>query len=326
MRAKVARLLSVAMTSLAVTVAAPARAQEPSSAEPVAAPPPATAPPLTDPPPPDDAVTPRISLRHDPLVDIVATGVMATSLVTWGFLKKDIGIDECVICDGPTGKSNAVDDFFRDSLKRDDTGPAALISHILSYGGGPAMGFSLTIGAAAYDHRIDEAPLNCLLVIEASLAAVLVKEAFTAVIRRERPEVHALEGDAKKKAAEESGDPLESFPGGHTASIMAITASSATIAALRGYRLAPLIWIVGSTLATASMYLRIASDQHYFTDNVAGAAIGIGVGAGIPLLFHRRVTSPSGDQPRGPTSFLQNAMISSTTVTGGRVVNVGWSF
>lgn len=331
MRPKFAPLLLVA--SLFVTSAS--RAQEPSAAEPAApsptpsepaptAPAPAAQPAAPAPSDPDPAVTPRIALRHDTLLDVVATGAMGATLVTWGFLKKDIGIDKCVICDGAPGTSNAVDEAFRDTFKRDDIGPSALISHIISYAGGPVMGFSLTIGAAAYDKRIDEAPLNCLLVIEASLAAVLVKEGLTAVIRRERPEVHALEGEAKVKAAKESGDPLESFPGGHTASIMAITASSATIATLRGYRLAPLIWIVGSTIATVSMYLRIASDQHYFTDNVAGALVGLGVGAGFPLLFHRRLTSK--EQPTGASKWLQGAMVGSSAVNGGRVVNVGWAF
>jgi membrane-associated phospholipid phosphatase len=133
--------------------------------------------------------------------------------------------------------------------------------------------------------------------------------------------VHALEGDAKKAALAE-GDPLESFPGGHTASIMAITASTATIATLRGYRLAPLVWIIGSTLAVTSTYLRIAADQHYFTDNVAGAVIGGVVGAGVPLLFHRRVD----ERPSAATRWLRGATLTSSAVPGGRVVGLGWAF
>lgn len=80
---------------------APAHAEE-------AAPAPAVAPPRND----DAPITPRIRLHHDVLVDGVATGAMAVSLVTWGFLKTDIGIDHCVICDGDKpGEVNAVDDF-----------------------------------------------------------------------------------------------------------------------------------------------------------------------------------------------------------------------
>lgn len=266
-------------------------------------------------------LTPRIGLRHDLLVDVVATGVMAGSLLTWGILKTSVGIDECVICDGAGGEVNALDAFFRDNLRQRDGVPAATISHVLSYGVGPIMGVALTVGVAAADHRIEEAPLNALLVVEASLAAVLVKEAITAVFRRERPIVHAAEGDAKAELLAE-GDPLESFPGGHTTSIMAITAATATIATLRGYRLAPLVWIIGSTLGVTSAYLRIAADQHYFTDNLAGAAVGIGVGAGLPLLFHGRLDEPAS----GARSWLRGAMVTSSAVPGGRVVGVGWAF
>ena len=314
--------LLVSSTARAQTAAEPDPPVGPPSAEPVPAP---VATIVTEPPAalvPETTRTPRIQLRHDLLTDVVATGVMAGSLISWGFLKADIGFKDCTICDGGPGETNGLDSFFRDSFKQRDGAPAATLSHVLSYGGGPVMGFALTIGVAAADKRIDEAPLNCLLVIEASLAAVIVKEGLTAFVRRERPEVHALEGEEKEKAALASGDPLESFPGGHTASIMAITASSAVISTMRGYRLAPLIWIVGTTLATTSMYLRIASDQHYFTDNVVGAVVGGLVGAAVPLIFHGRLK----EQPSARTRFLGGAMLTSNAVPGGRTVGVGWAF
>jgi membrane-associated phospholipid phosphatase len=269
----------------------------------------------------EPTLTPRIRLQHNAPADMIATGVMGAALISWGFLKANIGFENCTICDGPPGETNAVDGFFRDSFKQNDGAPAATISHIISYGASPVMGFALTIGVAAADNRIDEAPLNCLLVIEASLAAVIVKEGLTAFVRRERPFVHALEGEEKQKELA-SGDPLESFPGGHTASIMAITASSAVVSTMRGYRLAPLIWIIGSTLATTSMYLRIASDQHYFTDNVVGAIVGGVVGAAVPLIFHPRIK----EQPGAVTRFLGGAMLTSNAVPGGRTVGLGWSF
>ena len=296
--------------------------------------PPSPEPAVTEPAVPEPAVpeppavpaveptrTPRIRLKHNLPVDMIATGAMGAALISWGFLKVNIGFKDCTICDGPPGETNALDGFFRDSLKQRDGAPAATLSHIISYGVGPAMGFALTIGAAAADNRIDEAPLNCLLVIEASLAAVIVKEGLTAFVRRERPFVHALEGEEKEKELAR-GDPLESFPGGHTASIMAITASSAVVSTMRGYRLAPLIWIIGSTIATTSMYLRIASDQHYFTDNVMGAVVGGVVGAAVPLLFHGRIN----DQPTAATRWLRGAMLTSNAVPGGRTVGLGWSF
>jgi membrane-associated phospholipid phosphatase len=67
---------------------------------------------------------------------------------------------------------------------------------------------------------------------------------------------------------------------------MALTASAGTVSGMRGYRATPVIWITGTILTLAAAYLRIAADQHYFTDTLAGAAMGLGVGAGLPLLFH----------------------------------------
>jgi membrane-associated phospholipid phosphatase len=267
-------------------------------------------------------VTPPVELRYDLWLDGTATILMGAGLVTWTFVKTDVASRECAICDGSTaGEVNAIDDWFRTALKRPDTTPPATISHVLSYGVAPLAGLGLTFVAAGADRRMKEAPVNALLVMEASLAAVLVKEAFSLGFRRERPYVHALDGDAKQ-AELESGDPLESFPSGHVASAMAIFSAAGTIASMRGYRLAPMIWITGAMLGVTISYLRMAADQHYFTDNLAGAGIGLGVGAAVPLLFHRPV-----DKPR-PVAlrWLDGAMLSSQTVPGGRVVSIGWGF
>lgn len=82
------------------------------------------------------------------------------------------------------------------------------------------------------------------------------------------------------------------------------------------------MWVIGSVMGVTSAYLRVASDQHYFTDNLAGAVIGIGVGAGIPLLFHRRLD----ERPGAATSWLRGATVTSSTVPGGRVVGLAWAF
>ena len=70
--------------------------------------------------------------------------------------------------------------------------------------------------------------------------------------------------------------------------MFALAVSSGTIATLRGYRWAPWVWGVGLTLATATAYLRIAGDRHYFTDVITGAVAGSAIGFAIPLLFHNR--------------------------------------
>lgn len=268
-------------------------------------------------------VTAPVSLHHSVWIDGAATAVLAGSLVTWSFAKSDALSHACAICDGSSpGKVNGLDDLFRSALERRDGAAASTAGDIVTYGVGPAMGLALTVGAAVADHRGDEAPLNSLLVVEASLAAITVNEALGAAIRRERPRVHALDGAAKTASLADS-DSTSSFPAGSTASIMAITAAGATIATLRGYRLAPLVWIVGTTVGLTATYLQIAADRSYFTDNLAGAAIGVGVGVLVPVLFHGRAEGrTSGGVPR----WVESATLTSRTVPGGRVVGVGWSF
>gem|GEM_PF-345352 len=272
---------------------------------------------------PEGTKTPRVQLRYNLWIDVPVTVGLAAGILAWGFIKPSLGNRTCTICDGPGTDVNALDDFFRTTFVRQDIGPSATISHVISYGVSPVAGVALAFGVAAADRRANEAPVNALLVLEASVAAVVVKEMITAAIRRERPQVHALEGDAKQKEIDEQSDPLESFPSGHVASIMAITASSAVIATMRGYKLAPVIWIVGSTLAGVVTYLRMAADQHYFTDNLVGAAIGTGVGAAVPLLFHRPVASTPDKVGALPSS---RPMLSTMPVQGGHVVNVGWAW
>jgi membrane-associated phospholipid phosphatase len=259
----------------------------------------------------EEPPTTPVALHHDVAVDLVATGVLAGGLVTWTAVRPSALRSSCVICDGARGgEVNGVDDFFRTALRRRDGAAADVAGDVVTYGVGPAMGLALTIGAAAADRRADEAPLNALLVAEASLAAIAANEAFGALLRRPRPDASA--GD----------DSVPSFPAGSAASIMAITASSATIASLRGYRLAPLVWIVGTTVGLTATYLRIAADKSYFTDNLAGAAIGMSVGALVPLLFHRRVEASG---MAANSRWFETATIATSTVPGGRTLSLGWA-
>jgi len=313
----VPRLVRVALVSIATTAAAlalgtsRAEAEEPSAAVASSSAGAANAP-----------VTPVVGLRHDVWIDGAATIVLGGGLITWTATKSDVLSSSCVICDGSEpGKVNALDDLFRSAFRRRDGAAASTAADIVAYGAGPAMGAALTIGAAVADHRGDEAPLNSLLVLEASLASIAVNETAGAFLRRERPRVHALDGEAKAASLADT-DSTSSFPSGHTSSIMAITAATATIATLRGYRLAPLVWIVGTTLGLTATYLQIAADRAYFTDNLAGAAIGLGVGVLVPVLFHGRAEA----RPTAALRWLEGATLTSATVPGGRVVGLGWSF
>jgi membrane-associated phospholipid phosphatase len=58
-------------------------------------------------------------------------------------------------------------------------------------------------------------------------------------------------------------------------------------------------------------YTRIAADEHYFTDTLAGAAIGTVVGGAVPLIFHR------------PRRYMP--MISALPRPGGVTLAAGWA-
>ncbi|MBS2017888.1 MAG: phosphatase PAP2 family protein [Deltaproteobacteria bacterium] len=298
-------------------IACPARADEPDPADPPA---PAASVAQVAPPPPEEPITKPVALRYNTWIDGGVVLGLGASLFVWSLAKANFPNRTCTICDGPGTEVNGFDGAFRDAFVRQDIGPSATISHVLSYGLSPALGAGLAVAVAAADRRIGEAPSNIVMIVESALVAVVLKEALTFSIRRERPQVHALEGDAKAAEIEKQSDPLESFPSGHVLSIMAITSSSATIATMRGYRLAPLIWVAGSTLAATVTYLRIAADQHYMSDNLIGAGLGIGVGVLVPLLFHPPV------KPGDQGGLLRGAMLGTTEVNGGRVVNVGWAW
>jgi membrane-associated phospholipid phosphatase len=269
-------------------------------------------------PAPTEPLTPRVELRHDLRIDIPVTVGIAGGLITWTLLKNDVLGDECTICE--PRQVNAIDDFFRTALRRPDPQPARVLSDVLSYGVGPALTVGLGVAAAAADHRLDESPLDLLLVAQASLTAVAVSEMIKPFALRERPDFHALDPEAKK-TVDAASEPLLSFPSGHPMAVWAVTASMGTVASMRGYRLAPMIWIAGSVLGLATGYLRIAADRHYFTDVLAGAAIGYGVGAAIPYLFHRPVNRSS-EFGR----LLLRTRISTTDVPGGRIVTLGTAF
>ena len=56
---------------------------------------------------------------------------------------------------------------------------------------------------------------------------------------------------------------------------------------MRRYRWTGVIWAVGLAGAATVGYLRIAADQHYFTDVLVGAAAGSAIGFAVPYGFHR---------------------------------------
>ena len=107
--------------------------------------------------------------------------------------------------------------------------------------------------------------------------AVALNGALTQIVKftagRERPFVHALPADQKPLTAHPADNNV-SFYSSHTSFAFSLAVSTATVASMRHYRWARVIWGVGLVSAAAVGYLRIAADQHYFTDVLVGAAAG----------------------------------------------------
>jgi membrane-associated phospholipid phosphatase len=142
---------------------------------------------------------------------------------------------------------------------------------------------SLAIAGAA-DHRATA--VDQLLVVEATMTAMLVNQLVKLEVARERPDVH--HGLVPKGASAE--DNL-SFFSGHTTWTFAFATAAGTVASLRGYRGAPAVWAGGLTLAATTGYLRIAADRHWFTDVLTGAVVGSAAGLLMPRL-HLMPTAP----------------------------------
>lgn len=268
-------------------------------------------------------MTPRVSLRHDLWIDIPVTVALAAGAFTWSSVSNSVLPHECRWCDGQPGEVNAVDDFFRTAFVRQDVTPAKTMSDVMGYGVAPLAAVGFTALAAGADGRLDEAPLDTLLIAEATSTSLALTEMFKSVFQRERPYVHFTTDPDAHAVLTSQSDTLVSFPSGHTSTTFALAASAGTIATMRGYRLAPLVWIAGGLLGLTTGYLRMAADRHYFTDVVAGAALGTGVGIAVPLVFHRPV---EGEAPASASNWLRHATISTSPVPGGRLVSLGWGF
>ena len=119
------------------------------------------------------------------------------------------------------------------------------------------------------------------------LATVVAKLLF----RRPRPLTYETRFDARARS---EGDARLSFPSGHASMAFAGASLIAVMAATRS-RGAPRIGAMAGAYGTAGLvaYLRLASRRHFFTDVLAGAALGTTIGWLLPDL-HR---AEGGSQP-----------------------------
>lgn len=227
-----------------------------------------------------------VELKHDLKLELPILGALAVVTVGFRLLRDDMEPSSCRICEGK--ELNPIDKWFRDRMVRQDTEPAQVTSYILAFGAAPLAGAALTILAAVADERTDEWAVDLTAVAEGGFAAMLTTEVLESLTLRERPFFHAITDPDRRQAEIAKTGAFHSFPAGHVVESFGVATAAGVVASMRGYRLAPLVWLVGMGIGAATAYTRIASDHHYFTDTLAGAAIGTVVGGGVPLLFHRK--------------------------------------
>lgn len=201
--------------------------------------------------------------------------------------------------------SNGIDDSMRSALRRNDPGPAGVVSDVV-VGAAPFAGLGLLALAAHDEGHADQIPLDALLVAEATTVAMLASSVTKVTLARRRPSVSAL--SVEEGALSTSSSDKTSFVSGHATFAFSLVTSAGTIAQMRGYRMAPLVWGVGVPLALATSYFQLAGDREHFTDVLGGMLVGALVGVGLPLLFHAPVTN--------------KVMVSAAPIVGGQMLTV----
>jgi membrane-associated phospholipid phosphatase len=209
----------------------------------------------------------------------------ATYLVVELAFKQQISRARCWWCDPPRF------DARMRTLKWENVDRANNVSNLTGFVLSPLFAIGGLVASSAFDDQASRRMFDDVIpVLQAGIATGLVNEALKIAAARQRP--YARFGG--KDVMQRPGESYTSFFSGHAALDFAMAASAGTVASLRGYDTAPVLWGGGLALAFLTSYLRIASDTHYLTDVVFGAIVGSALGVAIPRLLHEDVLT---DEP-----------------------------
>ena len=231
------------------------------------------------------------ALEVNPWVSGSVTALGAAGWIGSELGKASLVPTQCRWCDRtPDGRDTVpgVDESVRRGLRWNDPKTPATLSDIVGFAGLPVLVFGGLALGAGHESAWRNIPEDFLVTTEAVMLAADLNQLVKFSFARERPFVHAL-ADAQKASTVAPADNNLSFFSGHTTLAFSLATSAATVATLRGYRWAPVLWAVGLPVAAFVGYLRIAADKHYFTDVVTGALFGSAFGVAIPWLHRARV-------------------------------------
>ncbi|MBC7793582.1 MAG: phosphatase PAP2 family protein [Clostridia bacterium] len=169
--------------------------------------------------------------------------------------------------------------------------------------------FALTLGATAIDvandsgDRIGSWGKDSIVLVETFFATQLTTNLFKYSMRRARPSQYRASTDIT--IAEEQ----LSFPSGHTAGV-ASAATAYTYAFVKrhpGNSANYLVGSIGAVLTILTGYARAQAGRHFYTDVIAGAALGVAIGYLVPSLHSvngnprsENATMTASERPRAP--------------------------
>jgi membrane-associated phospholipid phosphatase len=250
--------------------------------------------------------TDRVALDLPRDAIVTAVGVVGATVPL--ILGDQLAPKSCRWCDGSLGNPvNAVDDWFHQHLTGSifSQNTANTLSSVLAYGVLPAGALTATLVATGPDATPGAGLRNAFIVAESVAVAEALSETIKLIAGRQRPYVHyqhvAPPGGASDLPVI-SSDANQSFPSGHTSVAAAVGTSAAMLATLEHSPAAPWLWAGTGVLTAATGTLRMISESHYFTDVLAGAAIGAGTGVLVPLLHRRGSVLGGGAIPSVATS------------------------
>jgi membrane-associated phospholipid phosphatase len=233
---------------------------------------------------------PPQQLRWDPRIDIPVTGALVAGWIISDAFKKDLAPAECRLC-GTNGFDNSIRLLFNPTLSQSADGFHGwdTASTVVGFIAVPVAMIGIDAIFAAREGVFMKAFwTDVVLMLEATFSALAVNQTVKFLAGRARPYTIG----APPELLESGRDPPDnnlSFFSGHTTLAFALTTSAATIASLRGYRNAWVMWVVGIPLAITTGILRMAADKHWASDVLVGAAVGTAFGVLMPTLLHGRV-------------------------------------
>lgn len=230
-------------------------------------------------------------LRWEPRVDIPVTGTLAAGWLLSEFaFKKQLAPAACRWCE-TNAFDTAIRSAFNPGLSPSAEGilPAHVASNLVGFLGVPVAMLGLDALLSWRDGVfMDAFWVDVVLILEATMSAQGLNQVVKFAVGRGRPYTVG----ASPELLAEGKDPADanlSFFSGHSTLTFALVSSAATIAGLRGYRNAWVLWVVGLPLAATTAILRLAADKHWTTDVLLGAAIGTATGILMPTLLHGRI-------------------------------------